>query len=99
MTIKRIGFKTFELRIDPNDDERYYVDWSPDLEDGETITASTWTESDGLTVHDDDFDDTVTSTWITGGQSGAYYELVNQIETSTGETVEAHIHVRTSHTI
>lgn len=71
---------------DPDAVLDYGFDWSRWLDEGETITASTWAvDDDGLTIDNDTlFDDTTTVVWLSGGTAGAFYRLTNHITTSDG---------------
>lgn len=66
----------------------YRVDWSPWLEDGDTIVASTWAVPDGLTAESDSFTDTAAIVWLSGGEAGRAYEVVNHITTVGGREDE-----------
>ncbi len=80
---------------DPDAKLDYGHDWAgttahPWLEDGETITASTWsvtfgTEAD-LTLTASTHDDTTTTVWVegAGGTLGPVYHITNHVTTSAG---------------
>jgi hypothetical protein len=69
---------------DPNAKLDYQIDWE-DWLDSDTITASTWTVTSGLTVEDDTiFTTTDTTLWISGGLVGSTYRAVNHITTAAG---------------
>lgn len=69
---------------DPSAILDYGQDWSQWLEDGETITTSTWTVPAGLTkVGSDTHDATTTTVWLSGGTvADDRYTLTNHVVTS-----------------
>lgn len=70
----------------PNDLNRTYgVDWSSDLEEGETISASEWIAPQGLTVASLGFDGANTTASVTGGNANVDYLVANKITTNLGE--------------
>lgn len=66
----------------------YGFDWSRWLSEGDTIASSSWTVDSGLDVGEsefaEDFDDTTTKIWLSGGDDGVDYEAVNRIITAQG---------------
>jgi hypothetical protein len=65
----------------------YYLDWSPWLDDAETIVTSTWTVPDGLTeTQASSVTGNVTTVWLTGGVIGEQYVVENTIESSSGRS-------------
>lgn len=93
---------------DPNAVLDYGVDWraltngtggTDWLEEGETITASTWTLPDGITVDPanpalDDATESTTTIWLTGGTAGQTYRVTNHITTSAGREDDRSIFLR-----
>jgi hypothetical protein len=84
---------------DPDDVLDYSVPWTddPSWVDGDIIVASTFTVDpatvpDGdtapLLVDSDDFTDTATKVWVSGGTSGVTYEVVNHVTTSGGREMD-----------
>ena len=71
----------------------YGFDWSDWLSTAETLANSTWMVEDGLTEDSDQFTDTVTLVWVSGGTVGETYTITNQVTTSASRTDER------SHTI
>jgi hypothetical protein len=71
-------------------------DWSTWLEDGETITASTWTVPAGITetTPASSFTDTTTTVWLTGGTLDTSYSVVNHITTDQGKERDQTLTVR-----
>lgn len=68
----------------PGDDLDYGFDYTDFLDSGETITQSDWTASSGITLSRDLIAGPVTLTFAAGGEDGKYYQLVNEIATSSG---------------
>ncbi len=66
----------------------YGFDWSEWLDDGETITASSWVIPAGLTKDSDGHTDVLAVAWLSGGVAGADYVIVNRVTTSAGRTDE-----------
>lgn len=72
-----------QITKDPDATLDYGFDWSSWLQDGETITASSWTADTGLTLGTDTYDDTSTTVWISDGTPRHYpYTVTNRITTS-----------------
>ena len=75
---------------DPDAIKDYAVDWSSRLQDGEAITASTWTPNDPALVVESaglrapTVAGGVCTCWLSGGVDGIAYQVVNHIETSRG---------------
>lgn len=75
---------------DPKDPEEvldFDVDWSKALA-GDIITSSVWTVPDGLIGGAEEFDDTSTTIWLSGGEAGVDYQLLNHITTAAGRERE-----------
>lgn len=68
---------------DPDAVLDYGLTWTAWLA-GDTITASEWTEPDGISVDSDTHDDTSTTVWLSGGTVGQTYELTNHVTTAAG---------------
>ena len=70
---------------------------------GETISASTWTmtgitedseDTGAITIAGIDYGvNTVATVWLSGGTAGTDYELLNDIDTSDGRTLQKTITV------
>lgn len=75
---------------DPQDVRPYGIDWSGDLDVGETITTSVWTivTSGTLTKGPESITGQRTALWLQGGTSGVTYEVNNHISTSTGQEID-----------
>lgn len=72
-----------EFDKDPDDVLDYAIDWSTWLGE-DTITASTWTEPDGITVDSSTNTTTTATIWLSGGTLGEAYSLTNHITTAAG---------------
>lgn len=73
-----------EFEHAPNADLDYGFIWTKWLEQGETITSSTWEASTGITLSKPQIDGNVTSVFAAGGEANKFYKLVNTIVTSEG---------------
>jgi hypothetical protein len=70
---------------DPNARSPYFIDWTAFLLDGDQIESSTWTsDSEDITVDENDHTATMTTAWLMGGVNGQVYHLTNRIETQLG---------------
>lgn len=69
---------------DPDAKLDYAVDWSAWLEDGDTITASTWIVPEGLTASGQTVEGEKTVVWLAGGTAGQSYKVTNRVTTSAG---------------
>ena len=83
-----IYIKTPSAKLD------YSEDWSDWLQDGETITASTWSVPTGITKTADSFDVSATTIWVEEGTDGEDYDLVNYITTSAGRKDDRTIKIK-----
>lgn len=75
-------------RKDPDELLDYALEWSNVLEDGETISTSTWTVPTGLTDSAASISGTQTRIWFSSGTAGVTYAVTNKITTSEGRTYE-----------
>ena len=73
---------------DPDEVLDYQINWADDLALADTIATSTWTSPAGITQGADEFSDTVTTVWLSGGTDGNDYTVVNRITTDGGRTME-----------
>lgn len=66
----------------------YGLDWADFLSTapGDSIASSTWTAEDplALTISNQAVAGAITSAWLTGGQAGQWYAVVNEITTVAG---------------
>ena len=61
----------------------YKIDWSSWL-GTDTITASTWSADTGITIDSNEFNDTETVVWLSGGTEYEQYTVTNHITTLGG---------------
>jgi hypothetical protein len=79
---------TFDPK-DPDEKSDYQFDWaSKFLATGETISATTWTLTSGITKQSDTKTTGTTTIWLTGGTDGSDYDIANKITTSAGRIFE-----------
>lgn len=80
---------------DPAATETLSIDWTRDLETGESIITSTWTIDAGVTQVTSGAAAGVTSVTIQGGVDGTTYNAKNTIVTSIGNTWSRTIFIQT----
>ena len=80
---------------DPDEVQDYGFDWNGDaddggpwLEDGDTVSTSTWIVPSGITKDSDSKSTTVTKIWLSGGTDGEEYLIANRMVSAEGRTVE-----------
>lgn len=83
----------FNALKDPASTIDFAIDWSLWL-DEDSISNSTWSTDDGITIDSDTETDTVATVWLSGGTEGSVYSVVNQITTTLGRIAERTIEVR-----
>lgn len=62
----------------------YSIDWSPFLDDGDSIASSQWVTAPGLTLSSSSFVGDKTIVWAQGGSPNTWYALTNTITTASG---------------
>lgn len=62
----------------------FTIDWSGWLEEGDSISASSWTVPAGLSSSSPSSDDDSATVWLTGVTAGETYTVINQITTAAG---------------
>ena len=77
-----------EFSKDPDAVLDYAFDWTPWLEDSETISSHTITTQTGLTKDSDSESDGIVTIWFSGGSAGIVYGIACKIVTSGGRTDE-----------
>lgn len=87
------------LKWDPKDPDEvvdYQVDWSARLDEGDAIASSTWSVSvgAGLVIASNTFSDTTTTVWLSAGDAGVNYTLLNRVTTSGGRTFDQSVKLR-----
>jgi hypothetical protein len=78
----------FTARQGPDENLDYELDWSQWLPQGDTITSSTWTSDEGLTLGDSLYTTTNTTIWVSGGALGESLQALNTIGTAQGRIAE-----------
>lgn len=73
---------------DPDEILDYNIDWSARLTSPDVITSSQWFVPDGITSENEDMSDTSTTIWLSAGELGDKYELLNRIITVEGRTMD-----------
>lgn len=91
------GKKTFSVEKDPHSVLDYQVNWATWL-DGDTIVASTWDVTAGLTNEDDSNTTATATVWLSGGQANTYYTVINHITTAAGREEDAQINFTVTNT-
>lgn len=84
---------------DPDEVLDYQFDWSERLEDGETISTSTFIVAAGtITLGATSFAGGLTTVWLSGGTLGESCTITNRITTSGGRTYDesAKLRIRVS---
>lgn len=82
---------------DPNEVLDYVLDWSERLDDGDTISTSTWsivTASPALVIDSESETTTTTTVWLSAGTEDVDYELLNRIVTAAGRTIDQTVKIR-----
>lgn len=75
----------------PGSEKWYWLEWSEDELQGETISAHTWTVPAGLTELSSAFSGRRSGVKVGGGTLGEWVELECQIVTTGGETLHERI--------
>lgn len=84
----------FNFVKDPNARLEWLFDWADWLADGETISTSSVTADDGLTVDTVSHGGSSAVAWLSGGVAGATYRVTNHITTSETRADDRSIIVR-----
>ena len=73
----------------------YTIDWTTWL-DGDTIDTSNWTLPSGITEDSSGMDGTSSkaTVWLSGGDAGTVYTVVNTIVTAAGRTDERSLDIK-----
>lgn len=81
-------FPSFDIK-DPNDVDIFTLDWSDELETGETISSYSFPDfPSGLTRDSDSNTTTTVTATISGGTAGESYDITYRIVTSAGRTLD-----------
>jgi hypothetical protein len=79
---------------DPDEVRDYLRDWTLKLGD-DTITTSTWTLDDGITLVSESHTDLTATARISGGPTiGVTYKAVNRVVTAGGRTFDKTFKIR-----
>ena len=84
-----------EYPKDPGAILDWVFDWTRWLQEGETISSSTFSASAGITITDDDMQATYTIVWLSGGAQKVY-SVSNRITTNQGRTDKRTITIKVS---
>lgn len=79
---------------DPDAKLDWIFDWSSWLAPGETITASEFIVSAGLTVTASSNTTISATVWLSGGQTGQVYQVTNRITTNQNRIDDRSIRIR-----
>lgn len=71
---------------DPLEKIEYVLDWSYAITDGVTISTSTWTANEAITLTGPSIDGEFTVISAAGGVVGKVYQIENKIVLSNGQT-------------
>ena len=88
---------TFTGVKDPDSTIDFSIDWSETLAEvspADTISSSSWTADNGVTVISDSNTTTTATVWVSGGTVRKYSELVNTVVTAGGRTHQRTIAVK-----
>lgn len=91
--------EVFEATKDPDANLDYTLDWAGGMDawlaDGDTITVFTPTAT-GVTLTDQSFTDTTTTTWVEGGTVGTTAQILFHVETAQGRVDDRtlYLHIR-----
>jgi hypothetical protein len=69
-------------------------DWNEWLDEGETISDSSFIVSAGISVNSESNTTKTSTVWLSGGTSGQVYQVTNRITTSSGRTDDRSITIR-----
>lgn len=83
----------FNFTKDPDAVLDYQFNWEDWLEDGETISTSTFLV-DGLTIDSQGHNTTRATVWLSGGGAGNVYRVTNRVVTSDSRTDDRSISIR-----
>jgi hypothetical protein len=87
------------LLKDPEAVLDYAIDWGAQyLDQGDLLAESSWSvepdETDGVSVVDNSFGDSISTVQAAGGIPGRLYRLANRVVTQSGRTDERSITLR-----
>lgn len=79
---------------DPDSTIDYGFDWTDKLDDGETVSTSTWILESGITGSSSNIFGNKTHLLLSGGSVGYTYIATNRINTSEGRTIDRSMKIR-----
>ena len=82
---------------DPNEVKDYALDWYAMVApDDDSIINSSWTveSGEGLVIDSSSYTSTLTTVWLSAGESGVTYELINRVTTEGGRTYDQSVKLR-----
>jgi hypothetical protein len=82
-----------EFIKDPEARLDYQIDWSTWL-GADTISASTWSATSGITIDSDANTTTTATVWLSGGTLGQTYEVTNHITTAAAREDDRTLFIR-----
>lgn len=83
-----------DRKKDPDATLDYVWDWNEWLDEGETLTASTFLTTVGLVISDYSHTTKTATVWLSGGTAGQVYQVTNRITTSSGRIDDRSITIR-----
>lgn len=85
------GFDAIDKR--PDEVADYQLDFSSNLDSGDTISTDTWTVPSGITEDNNTNTTTTATVWLSGGTAGAKYLIQCQVVTVQGRTKDRQFRV------
>jgi hypothetical protein len=79
---------------DPDETLDFVMDWSERLASGDEITASVWTDPDGIVTASDSMTTTTTTLWLSGGTLGETYTFTNTVTTDQGRIMQQTVKIK-----
>lgn len=71
----------------------YLFDWSSELDEGDTVSGSSWVSDPGLDIDTPSFADDSTGLWITAVAAAGTLKAVNTVATSGGRILVRTLHL------
>lgn len=85
------GYDAIDKR--PDEVADYQLDFSSNLDSGDTISTDTWTVPTGITEDSNSNDTTTATVWLSGGTAGQKYLIQCQVVTAQGRTKDRQFRV------
>lgn len=83
-----------DRKKDPDATLDWVWDWNEWLDEGETISTSTFFATVGLVITQSSNTTKTATVWLSGGTAGQVYQVTNRITTSSGRTDDRSITIR-----